>query len=288
MPEADPSERSRFPEWALLVTGILLAMALSMGLGWLSGRESERGYQSPHGHAEQAKASARRACVGTVAVSVFECVYDEVEASEETARAEQDLRAQRRDSLSSLTASVIAFFALISTGVGIVFLKRTLDATAGAVLAQIRAERPHVRLFSTKKRKTSKGELVELFGVTFRNYGRTPAVVKSLSIKYAVVEHPPFPRDAGKPRIYPDDSLMPQDEEWPRKHYIPQWEGIDLSELVKFHDPDGARLYVFGVLTYEDAFKELRETRFCRVWDGKGNFTVRLGNAELDSRNSAT
>ena len=120
-------------EWALPFIGIIVALILASGLGWLDGREAERRYQTPHRHAESAKASAERACAGLEPGAAFECVYEKVEASENTAQTEQDLSAQQRAASSALASAIVALFGLIATIVGVWFVKRTLDATLEAV-----------------------------------------------------------------------------------------------------------------------------------------------------------
>jgi hypothetical protein len=120
-------------DWAFPLIGIVLAICIAIGLGWLSGLESERRYQSPHHHAEYAEANAKRACAGVEPSAMFECIYKRVEASEETARTEQDLSAQQRAASAALAAAIVSFITLIVSGIGVWFVKRTLDATLEAV-----------------------------------------------------------------------------------------------------------------------------------------------------------
>ena len=133
MSGSDRGKGTPLIDWALPLVGIVLALCLAALLGILSGREGERRHQAPHRHAQSAKADAERACVRADPSAVFECVYDKVEASEETARTEQDLSAQQRAATAALASAVIAFITLLITAIGVWFVKRTLDATLEAV-----------------------------------------------------------------------------------------------------------------------------------------------------------
>jgi hypothetical protein len=125
-----------------------------------------------------------------------------------------------------------------------------------------------------------------VLGINFRNYGRTPALVKSLTIDFALADKPPKPSDAVSIRTFSEDMVIPQDEGWPRNYYISGWKGgPDLKKLVAGHKPTGPRLFVYGIMIYEDAFGISRRTEFCRVFDGKG-FTYNQG--DVDPLNKAT
>ncbi|MBB3562352.1 hypothetical protein FHX06_003683 [Rhizobium sp. BK512] len=141
-----------------------------------------------------------------------------------------------------------------------------------ATLANINAERPHVRMFTTKKTKDENGNVVATHGVTFRNFGRTPARVKRLSICYKLADTPPDPETCAVSRSYPDDSVITHEELWPYKGCIPQLDGPSVESLVEEHKAGGKRLFVYGRITYVDAFGEERYTRFCREFDGR-NFS---------------
>jgi hypothetical protein len=102
-------------------------------LAYASGREDQRRYETPASYAKAAKADAQSACAGREGTAAFECVYEKVEAAQEQARAEQDLSAQQKAANSALLSALIAFFTLILTGVGVWYIKRTLEATLKAV-----------------------------------------------------------------------------------------------------------------------------------------------------------
>ncbi|MBP6363610.1 MAG: hypothetical protein KA233_07550 [Novosphingobium sp.] len=88
---------------------------------------------APTAYAEAAKKDAERACVGTDPSVVFKCVSEKAETAYQTAHDEQDLSAQQRAASSALVTAILSFLALALSGVGVWFVKRTLDATLEAV-----------------------------------------------------------------------------------------------------------------------------------------------------------
>lgn len=125
----------RYPHLGYLgvLAAIVLASALVGYLTYLQGRETERRYYAPHAYQEAGKTQAQRACVGREPSIIFECVYDHVEASAQAAHDEQDLSAQQRAATSTMVAAMLSFLSLVVTGLGVWFVKRTLDATMKAV-----------------------------------------------------------------------------------------------------------------------------------------------------------
>lgn len=117
----------------LIAIAIIGAWFLAYSLGVLNGHQAERRDKTPTTYRQAAKADAQGSCVGGDNSAVFECVYEKVEASQETAYAKQDLTAQQRAADSALTSALIALLTLIATSIGVWFVKRTLDATLEAV-----------------------------------------------------------------------------------------------------------------------------------------------------------
>lgn len=117
--------------------GVLLAIifctVIAGILSYSSGRESERRNNAPASYSRAAKQDAERACVGMEAGAAFECIYEKVEASQDQARGEQDLSAQQRSAFAAIFSVLISLFTLIATGIGVWYVKRTLDATLVAV-----------------------------------------------------------------------------------------------------------------------------------------------------------
>ena len=65
MLRGDRGERSPDLGGFGILLAVLFSCALVGGLAYLQGRESERRYQSPHEHTEDAKTAAREACFNT-------------------------------------------------------------------------------------------------------------------------------------------------------------------------------------------------------------------------------
>lgn len=112
----------------------LLLSCLLVGLiAFSQGRDSERRHKSPYEHTESAKSYARRTCVGLDRAAAFECISDAVEASNEVARAEQDLDAQQWMAFWAMLALGVSAITALVTGIGVWYVKQTLDATLVAV-----------------------------------------------------------------------------------------------------------------------------------------------------------
>ena len=116
-----------------LALAVLLSCLLVGGLAYLEGRETERSDQTPKAYQAAGKHDAERACVGGEPGAVFECVYEHVETSAQAAHDEQDLKAQQRAASSALVSAVFALLTMALSGLGVWYVKRTLDATLAAV-----------------------------------------------------------------------------------------------------------------------------------------------------------
>lgn len=133
MSGSNRSGNSKAIDWAFPLTGIIIAIALAWGVGWLQAREEYNRQQTPKAYAEAAKKDAERACIGIDPRAVFECVSEKAETAYQTAHDEQDLSAQQRAASSALITAVLSFLALVLSGFGVWFVKKTLDATLAAV-----------------------------------------------------------------------------------------------------------------------------------------------------------
>jgi len=133
MSGSDRSRDDKALDWAFPLVGILLALFLAWGIGWLQAREEYDREHTASAYADAAKNDAERTCVGTDPRAVFECVNEKTKAAYQTAHDEQDLSAQQRAASSALITAILSFLALVLSGVGVWFVKRTLDATLRAV-----------------------------------------------------------------------------------------------------------------------------------------------------------
>jgi len=100
---------------------------------YAEGVKTERYLRQPYEYALSAKDEAKNDCTGIEPVSLFDCVYDKGNLARENARAEQALDAQQDMAFFALLMFFASILATTVTAVGVVFVKRTLDATLLAV-----------------------------------------------------------------------------------------------------------------------------------------------------------
>jgi hypothetical protein len=179
----------------------------------------------------------------------------------------------------NIVGLALIFVTLIATGLAAWYARK-------AAIGMIQSERPHVRLFTTIKVKTQTGNVKDVLGVTFRNYGRTPAIVSSLRIQYTLADVPPDPRTCSYIRIYTDGAVMASGETWPYKGFIPQFDASlpSISKLIEARKGSNQRIFVFGEIKYKDAFNQVRTTKFCRELDARFNFS--FNNGDIDGNPS--
>ncbi len=240
----------------LALVGILLVSGLAWGLGYLQGGETERRYQTPTAYSQAAKSDAERACAGADVGAVFECIYEKVEAAQDQAHDEQDLSAQQRAANAALASSIIGALTLIATGIGLWFIRRTLDATlraveeaeqgtrAAVIAAEASAQSVKVMQDSTRKQlqayfaveaKMIFGSAYPVFTITLRNTGATTA--RDIWLKF-------------RPYMTPVTKLITPDTPNPR-------EGVYLGDI----EPNDTRDYretitVLNRRRLDEIFKE--------------------------------
>lgn len=139
MLESEQFSGAKAVDWAFPIVGLVLAVFLAWGIGWIQAREEYKREYTPKAYAEAAKKDAETACIGNDPRAVFDCVNEKTKAAYQTAHDEQDLSAQQRAASSSLASAVLNFLALTLSGVGVWYVKRTLDATLEAVKDTSRA-----------------------------------------------------------------------------------------------------------------------------------------------------
>lgn len=127
--------------WFLPVVGLLLALLIAYGVGTLQGRENLKRSRAPHDHAASASDSAQRLCSRKGGDDLVDCVLQRLEAAEETARSEQDLTAQQQAAWGSMFGAAAAVIGAITTLLGLVWIKATLDATRETARAAVEANR---------------------------------------------------------------------------------------------------------------------------------------------------
>jgi hypothetical protein len=134
MSDSNRSERPEAVGPVFAILSAILVISVIVGvLAYSQGIESERRNNAPAAYAEAAKKDARDSCVGSEAATVFECVYEIVEASQEQAQGEQDLDAQQGMHLWAAIMAALTFGTFVLTGFALWFIKGTLEATADMV-----------------------------------------------------------------------------------------------------------------------------------------------------------
>ena len=195
---------------ALFLLGVAV---LIYPLAFLSGRQAERRQQAPASYSQSAQADAERACARLKGSAAFECIYEKVESAQEQARAEQDLSAQQLAANSAFASALVSLLTLIVTGIGVWFVKRTLDATLKAVEDTGEATQAMLRqnqLSEVSQRawiyidrvntltamdSTANGgapEEILVFDIIMQNFGATPAVNIASGHTFVMIErnHP--------------------------------------------------------------------------------------------------
>lgn len=198
-------------------------------------------------------------------------------------RAAEDSDSHTNDGL--LWGDGMAQWAMALTGIaalavsigGIFLLVATLNATREAVRASnltakaaIAAERPYIFLWKTAKDKQG-----NCLGVTFKNFGRTPAFVERLKIEVRTSEFPPVPdKDATGGRVLHRTAIATHNESWPSNWHYP---------VVFDYDPTCEnKTYVFGAIVYHDPIDRIHRHWFCYVYDGRNFVPDHLNHPDLN------
>jgi hypothetical protein len=181
---------------------IVLCTIIAGILSYSSGRESERRNHAPASYSSAAKQDAQRACVGMKPATAFECIYEKIEASQEQARGEQDLSAQQRAASAAMISAFIALLTLGATGLGVWYVKRTLDATLEAVKDTSKAtvamneaneiakdtarwgQRP-MFVLDRLHEAGQQGDFGPLYSAAWRNIGSGPGLITKFSFSRA-------------------------------------------------------------------------------------------------------
>jgi hypothetical protein len=112
-----------------------MGATLCFGIGYLIGNNADGGENTYSRYRESAKLTAKRACLGINPANVFECVSTKYENAQETQRGIQELTAQKQSALAGIAGAILSLFALLTTVLGLIWIKGTLDATRLAAIA---------------------------------------------------------------------------------------------------------------------------------------------------------
>jgi hypothetical protein len=161
-------------------------------LAYISGRDTERRDQAPAAYSDAAKNKAQQDCIGSEGSAAFECIYEKVKASQEQARAEQDLDAQQRSANGTAITAIIALIGLAVSVVGIGLVYTTFNETrkSNALIHDAQRAWISVELKPTFIHPTiPKGwkgpdenpeEIRVSAGITLKNIGNSSAKIESV------------------------------------------------------------------------------------------------------------
>lgn len=264
--------------------GILAAIAiccLIVGLlGYLQGQQAERDKQTSKTYSEAAQKDAQRACVGMEPGAAFECIYEKVKSSNEQANTDKDLTAQFRAADSALFSAVFAFLTLAISGLGVWYVKRTLDATLKAVEdtskatdAMLLANRIAQEANERERRPWLKVGYIALddmmsiapkVTIGIVNTGRSTAVMISSHVEACICDRLPMTRPyQGKEGNSPFRDIVDikagtsASATEPIEAFFERMPAIKRGVL---------KLYIMGWVQYKDCDIP-RRTMFCRLYD---------------------
>ena len=297
------SENAKVINWPLPLAGIVLSLSLAWGVGWLEAREEYQREYAPKSYSAAAKQDAKSACVGTEPGAVFECVNEKAKTAYQTAHDEQDLSAQQRAASSALITAVLSALALALSGVGVWYVKRTLDATLKAVehngkatvamdesnsIARV-GSRPYIIVNKPSHNSQQWRHEYAIFTWKFRfgNYGKSPAIIEEFLCLAGVGEtvesilwFPGLrPTDSMSGVILSSDQIethfqatqspMHQRMDHAALAKAPKplldWERDIYPQLIKpLSHPDQHNVFwLIGVIRYSSPHGEKHETGFC-------------------------
>lgn len=129
--------RNRYAETVrlafIVIAGVALYWAMFYDMGLQSGVNQTRAEIERGHHAADTAKQIDRSCVGMSGKPLRECVTEIIDAERGERRDESDLAAQWQAADWVMWAAIISGAQLIVTGIGLLFIKQTLDATVKAV-----------------------------------------------------------------------------------------------------------------------------------------------------------
>ena len=180
MPSGD---RGKEPT-TLGIFGVISALALCcfiVGiLAFSNGQEAQRRDKTPAAYAESAKSSAKHQCVNLKGDAAFECVYEQVETSQQQAHDEQDLTAQQKSANGTMITAALAFLGLVASVIGIVLIHNTFTETRKSNEISQSTSRPwmHITGFERLSVIIEEDMSVRIYcDYIAKNAGATPAML---------------------------------------------------------------------------------------------------------------
>lgn len=238
------------------IVALVLCCSIVGMLAYSSGQEAERLNKTPAAYSETAKNKAHEDCVGRKGNAAFECIYETVASSKQQAHDEQDLMAQQKSANGTMITAGIALFGLFVSGVGMVLLYTTFQATrAGNEISenvgyyQLRPFLIAIDFEWMKCQDDQAGPSMRII-IKWINAGNTPASDASFDVLCFVTKHPiwgnvePIFRD-----VEPGKSIIgPKLPKSCAPVFIPLKDIVDCFRGT-------SHLYVFARVTYRNNLK---------------------------------
>jgi hypothetical protein len=252
------------------IVALVLCCYIVGMLAYSSGQEAERLNKTPAAYSETAKKKAQEDCVGRKGSAAFECIYETVASSKQQAHDEQDLMAQQKSANGTMITAGIALFGLFVSGVGMVLLYTTFQATrAGNEISEnfgYHQLRPFLIAsgFEWIKFQDDQAASFIRMAIKWENLGNTPASDASFDVLHVITKHPiwgnvePIFRD-----VEPGKSIIgPKLAKSSAPVFIP------LKDIVDCFNGT-SHLYVFARVTYRNNIKAeiVSETRILWKFD---------------------
>lgn len=294
----------------LAEVGLFIAAIAFVVTAWLlgvqQGHENEKRSLEPQRYSAQAKQRALATCKQSNKLELFDCVYEQVEAADETARSEQDLTAQQLAANSNMWATIIGFFTMIVSVAGLVFIRKTLVATQDMAVESQRAgavNLPVLALNSVSANRYDRGDEsghapatpVQLH-LNFVNLGKTVAIIERFYFEHASdpgsrVKKPNLKR-YGAHQVDRERYVEPGE----RYRAEPDWTHVDAIDDVGLVLTRQNALTFYGYIDYSDFLGQWHRLGFSFSWsrtpygvdDGAGGYVLEFTDREYAYRRILT
>lgn len=255
-----------------------------------------------------------RTCEGMKTVAFADCIANRVEAYYRQQATNQDLQAQQDMALWGKWMFIASFAALFATvgGIWLVYLnlrearrvtaqsiKGTKAARKAVKVAKrqadlqeesfTRLERPYVLpgdITKIKRRSRRNSVSYNYVGITIGNYGRTPAIVRSIVDSFAPVPsgHSNDPETGVKkiPESFDWGSVLSAGDitDSPFHAILPAAVQIDAKGHPRISDGD--KVFLILRIKFEDMAGTLRSARFTWLYDGVHRRFLRYGGRQYN------
>jgi hypothetical protein len=263
------TNRGRFNEaivWGACGVALALFLFTLSAIAHLHGVQSESYKQRATQHSERAQTAASSACRSLPPERVVDCAYEEIKASNETQRAEDNLSAQQNIAIWTFATFMAAVVAIIISTGGLIALLRTVRQGQEAneiarttarheLRAYVGLSEPAIEPYEWGNEKTGKITIV------LRNVGQTPAFRSVTRISMAVApydrENPVIPQrwdreSARQPfDIQPGADLL-RETRLPIDAILARWE-----EMEDQTDAIFVRVEITFSTIYEERFRQV-------------------------------